>query len=135
MKAKHKKNTSKYPSNRPILLTSLLVTVLLTILLTYGFSGYITSLLWSISASYLIVVNCVAFVLYGVDKQLAIAQNRRIPEKYLLFFGLIGGSLGSVIAISKLRHKTQKFSYSSKFAVIMLLHVSILALLAYLTNR
>lgn len=55
----------------------------------------------------LLALNAASFLLYGVDKQKAIHNQWRIPEKTLLlfsFFGPIGGWMG----MRFFHHKTRK---------------------------
>ena len=42
---------------------------------------------------YLLAVNILAFVLFGVDKQKARRNKWRIPEKTLILSAVIGGSV------------------------------------------
>ncbi len=60
---------------------------------------------------WLTAVNLVAFVLFGVDKQFAKRSRRRISEADLLYYLLIGGTLGATIGMKLFRHKTQKKSF------------------------
>ena len=135
MSHKHKSNNKLPPSNRPILVIPLVVVFLGASTLTYGLLPYFDNDLFAFIVSYLIVSNAVAFVMYGVDKQLARSENRRVPEKYLLFFGLIGGSLGSIIAINQFRHKTKKASYTGKLGLILIAQTLLVLLLLYLISR
>ena len=68
-------------------------------------------------------LNIVAFVLTGYDKFLAKNNKKRISEKTLLTFVLIGGTTGSGIAMLIFRHKTAKRSYLVKFFGILLIQV------------
>ena len=70
-------------------------------------------------------LNIVAFVLIGYDKFLAKNHKSRISEKTLLTFVLIGGTIGSGIAMLFFRHKTAKKSYLRKFWSIIVLQILI----------
>jgi uncharacterized membrane protein YsdA (DUF1294 family) len=59
------------------------------------------------------------FMLMAYDKYLAKAQKQRIPERTLLSFAFIGGTIGSVLAMLVFRHKTSKISYLWKFLGIL----------------
>ena len=76
-------------------------------------------------------LNIIAFILIGYDKYLAKKHKRRISEKTLLTFVLIGGTIGSGLAMLIFRHKTAKRSYLLKFWII----VSIQILLFYFLYR
>lgn len=72
---------------------------------------------------YFLFVNVIAFVLIAYDKYLAKNHKRRIPEKTLLTFVFIGGSISSGLAMLIFRHKTAKGSYLWKFWSIVTLHI------------
>ena len=55
---------------------------------------------------YLLAVNILAFVLFGIDKQKARRNLWRIPEKTLLLSALIGGSAGAILGMQFFHHKT-----------------------------
>ena len=48
---------------------------------------------------YLLAVNILAFVLFGVDKQKARRNKWRIPEKTLILSAVIGGSVGAILGM------------------------------------
>lgn len=68
---------------------------------------------------WLILVNLAAFILYGADKAKAKTGARRIPEKTLLFWAWIGGSIGAFLGMKIFHHKTLKV----KFFVVPVLAV------------
>ena len=68
---------------------------------------------------YLILVNLIAFILYGADKSYAKKGKRRIPERTLLFWAWIGGSIGAFLGMRIFHHKTLK----PKFFVVPVLMV------------
>jgi len=70
-----------------------------------------------------LALNIIAFVLIGYDKNLAQNNKRRISEKTLLSFVLIGGTIGSGIGMLVFRHKTVKTSYLLKFWLIVILQL------------
>ena len=78
---------------------------------------------------YTLSVSIFAFILIAYDKYLAKNQKRRIPEKTLLTFVLIGGTIGSGLAMLTFRHKTAKNSYLWKFWGIVILQIGVLYLL------
>ena len=73
-----------------------------------------------------LIINAIAFILIAYDKNLAKNQKRRIPERTLLGFVLIGGTIGSGVAMQIFRHKTAKRSYLLKFLGIVILQIIIL---------
>lgn len=57
---------------------------------------------------YFIGCNILLFIQMGIDKGLAICRKRRIPEKFLLSLGFLGGGFGGVFAMIIFRHKIRK---------------------------
>lgn len=65
-------------------------------------------------ATALIVVNFLAFAAFGIDKALAEAGERRIPEATLLNLAFFGGTVGAYAGRSLFRHKTRKQPFSNE---------------------
>ena len=61
---------------------------------------------------YLLIVNLIAFIVWCMDKYFAKAGKRRISEKMLFVWALIGGSIGSLTAMHTVRHKTREQVWS-----------------------
>jgi len=80
---------------------------------------------------YFLLINLVSFTMIGVDKRLAILQKWRIYERNLLLTSLIGGTIGSGLAILIFRHKTSKESFLLRFYGIILIQILILFGLLY----
>ncbi|MFI3170788.1 MAG: DUF1294 domain-containing protein [Eubacteriales bacterium] len=72
---------------------------------------------------YFVVINIVAFVLYGVDKQKAIKHQWRIPEKTLFLVAILGGTLGAIFGMQFFRHKTKHWSFKLGLPMILLIQV------------
>lgn len=72
---------------------------------------------------FFLIINILAFSAISYDKHLAKKHKRRIPEKRLLSFVLIGGTIGSGLGMLIFRHKTAKRSYLWKFFGILLIQV------------
>ena len=60
---------------------------------------------------YMIIINIISFIIYAIDKKLAIKKKTRVPEAIHLFLSRIGGSLGSLIAMYLVHHKTKKWYF------------------------
>ena len=62
---------------------------------------------------YLIVINVVTFLIYGIDKWRAKKGKWRISEATLLLLAIIGGSIGAWLGMKVWHHKTmhKKFKY------------------------
>ena len=60
-----------------------------------------------IAVAYLLFINLLAFVLYGIDKRKARRDKYRISEGTLLWMARLGGGVGSWIGIRRFHHKTK----------------------------
>ena len=62
---------------------------------------------------YLIAINIVTFLVYGIDKWKAKQGSWRISEAILLILAVIGGSIGALLGMKVWHHKTmhKKFKY------------------------
>ena len=67
----------------------------------------IPDVVWLIALIYLIVVNLIALIMYGLDKSFAIHKKRRISEAALVFSAFIGGAYGALAGMIFFRHKTK----------------------------
>lgn len=72
---------------------------------------------------YLVVINVVAFLAFGLDKLKAKADAWRIPEKTLLGLAIIGGSVGAILGMRTFRHKTRHKQFSVGLPVILALQL------------
>ncbi|KVV13468.1 DUF1294 domain-containing protein [Flavobacterium sp. TAB 87] len=72
-----------------------------------------------------LLLNLIAFVLMGYDKNAAKTRRSRIPEQALLTFVLLGGTIGSGLGMLVFRHKTSKKSYLWKFWIIVVIQIVI----------
>lgn len=81
------------------------------------------------SLYYLLAVNSLTFLLYGIDKYKAKKGRWRISEATLLTMAAIGGSIGAWAGMRTWHHKTmhKKFKYGIPVIIIMLI-----ALVVYL---
>ena len=70
---------------------------------------------------YLLAVNIVTFLLYGIDKYKAKKGKWRISEATLLTMAAIGGSIGAWAGMRLWHHKTmhKKFKYGIPIIIIM----------------
>lgn len=63
------------------------------------------------AAGYLLVINVVALVAYGLDKRKAKKGAWRTPEKTLLLLAAVGGAWGAWMGMKVFRHKTQHWKF------------------------
>ena len=81
---------------------------------------------------YLLIINAVAFIVYGIDKLKARKNRWRIPEATLLLLALVGGSIGSWLGMKVWHHKTMHLKFKYGLPAILLLQ---LAIAVYLCTR
>ena len=79
--------------------------------------------------TFLLIINIVTFLAYGLDKLKARRKMWRISENTLLGLAVIGGSVGALLGMRLWHHKTlhKKFRYG--LPLIFLIQI---ALFAYL---
>ena len=78
---------------------------------------------------YLIVINIVTFLVYGIDKWKAKQGSWCISEVSLLILAVIGGCIGALLGMKIWHHKTmhKKFKYS--LPLILLVQIALIYLL------
>ena len=73
---------------------------------------------------YLIIINIINFIMFGIDKVKAKKNKWRIPESTLLGLSLIGGSLGGIMAMTSFRHKTKKKKFTIGMPILLLINIA-----------
>ena len=74
---------------------------------------------------YIVIINILTFIFYGIDKLKAKKGKWRIPESTLLLLAIIGGSIGAFLGMKLWHHKTmhKKFKYGIPLIIILQLGV------------
>lgn len=69
---------------------------------------------------FLITINVITFIVYGMDKRKAQKRKWRIPESTLLLLAMAGGSIGAWLGIKIWHHKTlhKKFRYGIPLIIL-----------------
>ena len=70
---------------------------------------------------YLIAINILTFLIFGIDKRKARKGKWRIPEATLIGLAVAGGSIGALLGMYLFRHKTQKRKFNLGIPAILLL--------------
>ena len=78
---------------------------------------------------YLLAINVVAFIMYGIDKYKTKKAKWRIPEATLLLLDVLGGSIGAWMGMKVWHHKTMHKKFKYAIPAILLIQI---ALMAYL---
>ena len=85
--------------------------------------------LHSCLAYYLLGINVVTFIVYGIDKYKAKKAKWRIPEATLLLLAVLGGSIGAWMEMKVWHHKTMHKKFKYGIPAILLIQI---ALMTYL---
>lgn len=73
---------------------------------------------------YLVVINAITLLAYGIDKIKAKKGAYRIPEKTLIVLAIIGGSIGAILGMVLFRHKIRKPRFAVGLPVILALQIA-----------
>ena len=79
---------------------------------------------------YLIVINIVTFLVYGIDKWKARQGSWRISEATLLILAVIGGSFGALFGMKVWRHKTMHKKFKYGLPLILLAQIALIYLIS-----
>ncbi len=90
---------------------------------------------WMIPAVYLLVVNLIAFAVYGWDKRCAKRQRRRVSERTLFSLAAMGGSVGALLGMRLFHHKTRHWYFRWGIPAILLLQLAGLGLLFWASQN
>ena len=74
---------------------------------------------------YLVIVNVIAFTVFGVDKSKARRDKWRVPEKTLFALALSGGSLGAYLGMRVFHHKTKHWYFRVFIPLILLVQIAV----------
>ena len=85
--------------------------------------------LHSCLAYYLLGINAVTFIVYGIDKYKAKKAKWRIPEATLLLLAVLGESIGAWMGMKVWHHKTMHKKFKYGIPAILLIQI---ALMTYL---
>ena len=84
---------------------------------------------------YLIVINIVTFLVYGIDKWKAKQGSWRISEATLLILAVIGGSIGALLGMKVWRHKTHHKKFKYGLPLILLAQIALIYLICNFSHR
>lgn len=109
---------------------------IIQIILFLMWKGYmndeITLALWEpflkhrILLIYFGIINFITFIVFAIDKVNAQEHRSRIKIVTLLGLSFIGGSIGALLAIYLLHHKTKKDYFTVGIPIIMIMQVIVL---------
>lgn len=76
---------------------------------------------------YIVVINLVSFMMFGIDKYKARRGQWRISEATLLAVAAIGGSIGARMGMKVWHHKTLHSKFRYGVPIILLVHIALMA--------
>ena len=74
---------------------------------------------------YLFAINIISFFICMHDKTAAKMNKRRISEKTLFLFCILGGGIGFYLGMQIFRHKTKHMSFVIGFPAILILELAL----------
>jgi uncharacterized membrane protein YsdA (DUF1294 family) len=84
---------------------------------------------------YLIAVNTLTFVAYGIDKWKAKQGSWRISEATLLTLAVIGGSIGALLGMKIWHHKTMHKKFKYGLPLILLVQIVLVYFSIHFTSN
>lgn len=81
---------------------------------------------------YLIIINIVTFLVYGIDKWKAKKSLWRVRENSLLMLAVLGGSIGAWLGMKVWHHKTQHKKFRYGIPAIIIIQLVIIGYFLYL---
>ena len=72
---------------------------------------------------YIVIMNIVSFLMFGIDKKRAKKRQKRISEKKIMRVCFWGGALGGIIGMSIFKHKTKQKKFSVSIPVLFMIQL------------
>jgi len=82
---------------------------------------------------YIIGINVLTFLVYGIDKWKAKKGKWRVSEANLLLLTIIGGSIGALLGMKIWHHKTMHKKFRYGVPLILLTQIALVYL--FLSNQ
>jgi len=77
---------------------------------------------------FLIGINILTFLIYGIDKWKAKQGRWRISEATLLILAVVGGSIGALLGMKIWHHKTMHKKFKYGLPLILIAQIALLIL-------
>lgn len=77
---------------------------------------------------YLLAINVVTFIVFGIDKSRARNHRWRISEATLFILAILGGSVGAELGIHIFHHKTRHLRFVIGIPLILILQLLVILL-------
>ncbi|MCR5775582.1 MAG: DUF1294 domain-containing protein [Lachnospiraceae bacterium] len=92
-----------------------------------------TETILRIGTVYLLAINLITFICYAADKRKAVGHKWRIKESTLIGLCVIGGSVGGLLGMYLMHHKTKKPLFFIGVPLILIAQTA--AVIAYLNLK
>lgn len=73
--------------------------------------------------TWIIFISIWSFMMMGYDKKQSKKRGRRVPEKTLWLFAIVGGGIGSYLGMMAFSHKTRHTEFRIGFLLLALLYI------------
>lgn len=80
---------------------------------------------------YLLIINIITFLLFVIDKRKARKNEWRIKEMKLYAYSFFGGSIGALLAMYIVHHKTKKQSFVLGIRLMLIMQMVIIIFILY----
>ena len=127
-----RKSVKENMMSRVFLLCVLIIQIVIVLYLNGAHGEQLTLAFWDffgkykILVAYLVVINFVSFAAFAIDKINAIEGRSRVRIITLLGLAFIGGSVGALLGMYILRHKTRIDYFTVGIPLIMIMQVVVL---------
>lgn len=127
-----RKSVKENMMSRVFLLCVLIIQIVIVLYLNGVHGEQLTLAFWDffgkykILVAYLVVINFVSFAAFAIDKINAIEGRSRVRIITLLGLAFIGGSVGALLGMYILRHKTRIDYFTVGIPLIMIMQVVVL---------
>ncbi|MEE3453120.1 DUF1294 domain-containing protein [Dialister sp.] len=72
---------------------------------------------------YILIINILAFCLYGIDKWKAVRGAWRLSEMTLLLAAFLGGAAGAFLGMRIFHHKTRHWKFKILVPLFLILEI------------
>ena len=127
-----RKSVKENMMSRVFLLCVLIIQIVIVLYLNGVHGEQLTLAFWDffgkykILVAYLVVINFVSFAAFAIDKINAIEGRSRVRIITLLGLAFFGGSVGALLGMYILRHKTRIDYFTVGIPLIMIMQVVVL---------
>ena len=75
---------------------------------------------------YMIIINIISLILYGIDKHKAKKNKYRISEFTLIIISYLGGAIGAILGMNLFHHKTKKPKFKILIPISLMIWIYII---------